>query len=377
MPSARSLPAPDADTAMTGAPSVTAVIVNWNGGELLEQCLSALDRQTHRPACTIVVDNGSHDGSADDVEARHPDVRVVRLAENIGFAAANNLAVSQAGGSDWIALVNPDVIPEPTWLSTLVQAATAQPEYACFASHLVSATETTRLDGAGDEYHVSGLAWRRGHGTTTSESPAPAGEIFAPCAAAALYRRDVFVASGGFDEHYFCYFEDVDLGFRLRLLGHRCWYVPDAIVRHVGSAITGRGSDFSVYHGHRNLVWTYFKNMPQSLLWFYLPQHLLLNMVAVLWFSLRGQRRAIIAAKVHSLRDLPRVWRQRRAIQSSRRLSPGALRRLLVHGWLTPYLRRGRSPAGRRAPDVVAEIFRTGLHPGYSRRPHTATDSPP
>ena len=97
------------------------------------------------------------------------------------------------------------------------------------------------------------------------------GEIFAPCAAAALYRRAAFLEAGGFDEHFFCYMEDVDLGFRLRLLGYRCGYAPAAIVHHVGSGTTGARSPFTVYHGHRNLVWTYVKNMPTPWFWLYLP----------------------------------------------------------------------------------------------------------
>jgi GT2 family glycosyltransferase len=324
-------------------PNVTVAIVNFNGGGLLERCLSALDRQTLRPAGIIVVDNGSSDSSTAGMEERHRGVRVIRLGENLGFAAASNLAVREAAGSEWVALVNPDVFPEPTWLATLMRAAEERPECASFASCLVSAEETEKLDGTGDVYHVSGLAWRRDHGKVTSSAVSRAEETFAPCAAAALYRRDVFLDAGGFDERFFCYFEDVDLGFRLRLLGHRCWYVPDAIVGHLGSAVTGRRSDFSVYHGHRNLVWTYFKNMPESLFWLYLPQHLLLNLIAVVWFSIRGQGRTIVAAKAHSLRELPRVWKQRRAIQSNRRLDPVELRRLMVRGWLRPYLRRGLS----------------------------------
>jgi GT2 family glycosyltransferase len=321
-------------------PRVAVIVVNFNGGSLLDRCLTALAAQTRQPTRTIVVDNASSDLSAAGLEGRHPEVQAIRMSTNVGFAAASNLAVAEARDCDWVALVNPDVFPEPTWLAHLMEAAAERPEFASFGCRLVSATEATRMDGTGDMYHVSGLAWRRDHGRMTSAAASAAGEVFAPCAAAALYRRDVFLETGGFDEHFFCYFEDVDLGFRLRLQGHRCWYVPEAVVSHCGSAVTGRHSDFSVYHGHRNLVWTYLKNMPESLFWFYLPQHLLLNLIAVVWFSAQGQARAIVSAKAHSMRELPRVWKQRRLIQSTRRLAPAELRRLMVRGWLTPYLRR-------------------------------------
>jgi GT2 family glycosyltransferase len=125
----------------------------------------------------------------------------------------------------------------------------------------------------------------------------------------------------------------VDLAFRLRLAGHRCLYVPDAVVRHVGSASSGRRSDFAVYHGHRNLVWTFVKNMPAPLLALYWPHHLLLNVAGLAWFTLRGQGRPIFRAKADALRGLPRVLRQRREIQAARRASSRELRRAMVGGW--------------------------------------------
>ena len=279
---------------------------------------------------------------------RHHGIRVIRLTENLGFAAASNLAVREAEDSNWVALLNPDAFPDPTWLAALMQAAQAKPQCASFGSRLLCATATDRLDGTGDVYHVSGLAWRRGHGTVASGMALAGAEIFAPCAAAALYQRDIFLAAGGFDEHYFCYFEDVDLGFRWRLLGYCCWYVPDAVARHVGSALTVRHSAFHVYYSHRNLVWTYLKNMPSALLWLYVPQHLLLNVTTVISFSVRGRARAIVRAKVHSLRELPRVWRQRRAIQTKRRLGARELRRMMARGWLTPCLKPRSAQLGHR-----------------------------
>jgi GT2 family glycosyltransferase len=319
---------------------VSVVIVNWNGGAYLDRCLAALGAQTSPPEQVIVVDNASQDGSVDGLSTRYPWVRVICLEYNVGFAAATNHGARDASGSEWLVTLNPDTAPEPAWLAALLEAARARPQYASFGSHLLATGDGTRLDGTGDVYHVSGLAWRRQHGTAATSAAGMPGEIFAPCAAAAMYRRDVFLAAGGFDERYFCYFEDVDLGFRLRLLGHRSWYVPEARVVHVGSALTGRHSPFAVYHGHRNLVWTYWKNMPCLLLWLYLPQHLLLTAVAVLWFVLRGQAGAIVRTKLHGLRALPHVLRQRRVIQQRRQVGIRELRRSMAGGWLTPYLRR-------------------------------------
>jgi GT2 family glycosyltransferase len=179
---------------------------------------------------------------------------------------------------------------------------------------------------------VSGLAWRRGHGAPAAGRHLAREEIFSPCAAAALYRRDAFLAAGGFDESFFCYFEDSDLAFRLRLAGHRCLYVPDAVVHHVGSALAGYESDFTVYHSQRNLVWAWAKNMPAGLVWRSLPQHLLLNALAVGWYAARGQRRPVLAAKCDALRGLPRVLRERRAVQRERVVGGSELEPLLARG---------------------------------------------
>lgn len=124
---------------------------------------------------------------------------------------------------------------------------------------------------------------------------------------------------GGFDEDFFCHVEDVDLGFRLRLAGHRCHYVPSSVAHHVGSGTTGgQHSDFAVYHAHRNLVWTYVKDMPGVLFWSFLPLHLAMNLAALVLFTLRGQGRVVLRAKRDAIKGLPKMWRKRQLIQSIR-----------------------------------------------------------
>ena len=310
---------------------VSLIIVNWNSSRYLRQCLSSMREQTVRPRHIIVVDNGSRGTSLSDIKKEYSDIDMdiewIRLKENIGFAAANNLGARRAVGSHWLALLNPDAFPEPDWLANLLQAAEKHPQYSFFGCRMMSATHPDRLDGTGDIYHTSGLVWRHRHGCVSGEADLTYREIFSPCAAAALYRRDAFFEAGGFDDHYFCYSEDVDIGFRLRLLGYQCLYVPDAVVHHIGSATAGRHSDFSVYHGHRNLVWTFFKNMPFSLFLIYLPQHILLNIFSLIWFALQGQTSVILKAKSDAIKGIPLVWRKRKIIQTNRRVVPSALRK--------------------------------------------------
>ncbi len=165
------------------------------------------------------------------------------------------------------------------------------------------------------------------------------GEIFAPCAAAALYRRDALIEAGGFDRSFFCYFEDVDLAFRLRARGHRCYYVSAARVHHIGSAITGNRSDFAVYHGHRNLVWAFFKNMPGILFWLYLPLHILVNVAAVAYYALHRRPGVILRAKRDAISGLARVLERRRGEQAARKVEARELRCAMTTGLRSLFLR--------------------------------------
>ncbi len=327
--------------------TVAVLVVNWNGGDLLRQCLESLARQRRRPDHIVVVDNASSDDSLDLAAAALRDVQLIRLPANVGFARANNIAARAADRFDLLALLNPDAFAEPEWLDALVTAADREPAVAAFASQMVLASAPDYLDGAGDSYHVSGRAWRNGHRARRANWPAGDVEVFAPCAAAALYRRAAFDEVGGFDEHYFCYFEDVDLGFRLRLRGHHCVYVHAAVVRHMSSALSGYRSDFAVYHGERNAVWTFFKDMPGPLLWIYLPQHVALNVASLLYYPWRGQGRVVLKAKLDAIRGLPAVLRRRRLVQMTCRANAWTLRRALSRGVAVPYVGR-YSSAGRR-----------------------------
>lgn len=300
-------------------PAVGAVVVNWNSTEHLRHCLAGLAAQEIPFARVVVIDNGSSDPPD---ELPHPcpeNPHYIQLPYNVGFAQANNIALQHLRDCKWIALVNPDAFLQPGWLSRMLDAATRHPTFCCLASRLVMADRQATLDGLGDVYHASGLVWRDGHGLQVDERAMSEREVFSPCAAAALYRRDAFVAAGGFDEDFFCYVEDVDLGFRLRLAGHRCMLVPDAVALHVGSATTGgKRSDFAVYHGQRNLVWAFIKNMPGALFWVLLSFHLAINAASLVRFALRGQGKVILRAKWDAIKGIRKMWRKRREIQASR-----------------------------------------------------------
>ncbi|MDH5634035.1 MAG: glycosyltransferase family 2 protein [Gammaproteobacteria bacterium] len=307
------------------AEDVSVIIVNWNSNDLLKRCLEHLSIQTLKPRRVIIVDNGSVP-SVPSEYSQYPGIAVTAclLGTNTGFAHANNFIISDTEAR-YVALLNPDAFPDPGWLGALIEAADMHSDIAAFGSRQLVYSDLRQIDGIGDVYHMSGLVWRDGFlddfDSSDPEHTCPH-EIFSACAGAALYRTEVLREMGGFDEDFFCYVEDVDLGFRLRLAGHKAMYVPDAVVHHVGSATTGgRHSDFAIYHGHRNLVWAYVKNMPGILFWLFLPLHIALNLVIMLIYILKGKGGVILRAKRDALKGLPGVLKKRSLIQKNRRAS--------------------------------------------------------
>lgn len=298
---------------------ITIVIVNWNSGKLLKKCLTHLVAQTHKAEKIIIVDNASNDNSIAEISAF--DIELVRLKKNIGFAAANNMALELIS-SEYVALLNPDAFPEPSWLEQLFNAAEAHKDISAFGSRQLDGGSPNIIDGIGDRYHISGMPKRYRYGMLQKDCDLVENEIFSACAAAVLYRTKDLRKIGGFDTHFFCYVEDVDLGFRLRLSGYKAMYVPEAVVYHIGSASTGgHHSDFAVYHGHRNLVWVFVKNMPGVLFWFLLPLHIVLNFISIVYFFLKGQLNVIVKAKWHAILNLPVALKQRKQIQKNRTAS--------------------------------------------------------
>jgi GT2 family glycosyltransferase len=300
------------------------VIVTHNAEADVARCLEAVAQQTRPPDRIVLADAGSSDGTLTAVERAQAQLRlpleVVAFGSNVGFAVANNRAVERLEDCSVVALLNPDAFPDSGWIAALLAAADSYPEAASFASRLMVAGSDGVVDGAGDVFHVSGLAWRHGHRqplSTVRDALVPR-PVFSACAAAALYRRQDWTRVGGFDESFFCYAEDIDLGFRLQLLGRGCRYVPDAVAQHVGSSTAGTDSAFSVYHGYRNLEWTFVKNMPGRLMWRYLPAHVGAIVAELGWFLKQGRGGSLVRAKWAALWGLPRALAARRRIQTSR-----------------------------------------------------------
>lgn len=329
---------------MTSPPDVSIVIVTWNGREHLDACLTAVAAQDGVAAETILVDNGSTDGTVEHVRTRYPWVRLVPQTENLGFAGGTNAGVREAHGR-FVALLNNDTVPDPGWLRALLGGVDDSGPFLLATSLVVYMHDPQLVDSAGDGLLRAGGAFKRHHGERVDAAQDPA-EVFGVCGAACLMPRRIFEELRGFDEDFFASHEDVDLSYRARLLGYRCRYVPGAVVRHRGSATIGRVSAFAVFHGQRNLEWVFLKNTPGALLLQTLPAHLLYTAAAGLHFARIGRLGPFLRAKVAALGGLRRILRKRAEVQRTRRVGADAIVPLLEREWMTLKRREKRFDAG-------------------------------
>jgi GT2 family glycosyltransferase len=206
-------------------------VPTYDGLSWLERCLRSLDAQRRPFAEVVVVDDGSRDATVGWLAREWPEMRVVALGRNQGFAVAANRGVAAAVDCDAVALINNDVELAPDWLARTAAALEADPRAAAVACKMVSSREEGVLDDCGDVLRRDGTCEQRGKGWPDDGRWDTPGEVFGACAGAALYRRAPFVVAGGFDERFGAYLEDVDLALRLRLGGWRCLYEP-AVARH-------------------------------------------------------------------------------------------------------------------------------------------------
>lgn len=292
----------------------SVIIPSWNGRHLLERNLPSVMGQTYRPYEVIVVDNGSKDGSVDWLRRTYPDIRLLALPKNVGFAPANNLAWKEASG-EFIVTLNNDARPTPRWLEHLARAAKEHPEAGVLASLLIT-SESEKIDAAGDDLSCAAEPIKRGVGRTPEEY-STLEDVFGACGGAALYRRSMLEQVGFFDEDFFACHEDIDLAFRARLAGWRVLYVPQAILTHEVGATLGKLPTLNWYLRLRNIEWVLVKNMPFRLLIKYaLP--IAMKRIYGLWVAkraLKNQFGHALRAKWDALVQLPRMCRKRNRIQ--------------------------------------------------------------
>jgi len=307
------------------APRLTVTLTNYNGRVLLEPMLSSLQRQTLEGFATVVVDDGSTDGSVEYLRERWPAVTVVSLPGNSGVTAAMNEALAHAD-TELVALFNNDMELDERCLAELVDSLDRHPEAGSATPKMLDAAERDVLDGAGDVLNWRGGGGRRGHGERDVGQYDRPSEIFGPCGGAALFRRSALESVGTFDPAYYAYYEDIDWAFRAQLAGFRCRYVPSALLYHHGSATLGKGiTDFNGYQLWRNPIWLVAKCYPTGSLLRHAPA-LLRGQLGNLFVAVRERKLRVWARAMRDgLRGLPAALEKRRGVQAARTVTLATL----------------------------------------------------
>ncbi len=266
---------------------VTVVIPNYNGLHFLDKCLNAMGAQTMKEVHTIVVDNGSTDGSIAYIRENFPWVEVISLGENTGFDHAVNVGIEKAE-TPYVLLLNNDTEVEPEFVKELYEAIEASDDIFSVSSKMLNFTNRDIMDDAGDFYSVLGWQFQRGVGRQESTFVKPS-KVFSACAGAAVYRKSVFEKIGPFDESFFAYLEDIDIGYRAKVHGYKNVFCPTARVYHVGSGSSGsKYNDFKVSLSSRNSIYLIYKNMPIIQIIINLPTLIIGYFVKWLFFVKKG-----------------------------------------------------------------------------------------
>lgn len=317
-------------------PRFSVIVLNWNGRELLRGCLASIAAQDFSDHETVVVDNGSKDGSCELVEREHPGMHLIRVGENAGFCRGNNIGMEVATG-ELIVLINNDSELEPDFLSRLSEGCDADAGAGMYATKVMMYDRPDLLDSAGLLVYPDGVCRSRGWLDPDGGEYDEPTDVLGPVGCAAAYRRTMLDDVGIFDERYFAYLEDLDLAFRGQLRGWRCRYVPAAVSYHKKSMTSGYHSAFKAHLVERNRIWNAVKLFPLRLL-LLSPFYTLVRYAAQGYAALAGRGISSSYARDYSrvrltmilirsyrdaLRMLPAIMADRRRIQSRRKL--GAL----------------------------------------------------
>ena len=323
-------------------PSVSVVVVNWNRRDLLRLCLQSLSRQTLPPFEVIVVDNGSTDGSVEMIHQDFPATRTILNHENRGFCGANNQGIDIVQG-DFVALLNNDAEADPRWLETLAAVFRNEPKIGMAASKILVHSDPARIDKAGHLIFLDGQNRGRGTGQLDRGQFDLVEEVIWPDGCAAMYRREMLNQIGGFDEDFFAYADDAELGLRARIAGWGCLYAPEARVFHHRGTTLGLQSIRRLQLIERNRILLATKWFPWRLLWLngilYLAR-LIAGAVAAAkgkgeaakFPGLRGKLRlawGLISGSLSSLPLIPKMLRKRWKFRKLRRLNGSQVTRLL------------------------------------------------
>jgi GT2 family glycosyltransferase len=310
---------------------ISVVIPNWNGLRWMPGCLDSLARQKLAPREVIVVDNGSSDGSAAYLRSEHPDVRLLELSRNTGFAHAANRGI-EAARCEWVALVNTDVELAEDWLARMARAA-GESSVGAVACKMLSLEQPEIIYDAGDILRRDGVCEQRGRFMRDDGRWDRPGEVFGACAGAALFRRSAVLGVRGFDEDFFAYLEDVDLALRLRLVGWKCRYEP-AVALHGGEGSSDQLVGGAARLAARNTLLMVAKAWPAR----WLPLVAYRQLSSAWWAFRRRRLRSHLAGLASAVPHIPVALRQRRSLRKNAAVP--------IEEVIPPRPFRGRSAAG-------------------------------
>jgi GT2 family glycosyltransferase len=331
------------EATMKFPPPVSVIIANWNGLHYLDDCLASLKRQSFRNFEVILVDNGSQDGSIDFVRQHYAEfVHTVMLLDNRGFAGGNNAGIAVSRG-EYVALLNNDAVADPEWLAQLVLCMRSDERIGMVGSKILNYFRPDEIDNTGHLIYPDGLNRGRGRLEVDKGQYDQQHDILFPSGCASLYKKKMLDEMGGFDETFFAYGDDADIGLHGRCLGYRAVYCPQAIAYHKYSGTTGQYSPMKAFYVERNRVWILIKYFPVGWIIFspyFTLKRMILHGYGVLTHQGAAARlmertsvmlvlKTILKAYSSASKRMPMMLKRRKLIWSNKKMSTSEWKTLL------------------------------------------------
>ncbi|MGB9736311.1 MAG: glycosyltransferase family 2 protein [bacterium] len=311
---------------------VSFVIPNYNGRDFINVCLNSIAKQTYKSFEVIVVDDASTDNSCDFIRSNYPWVRIIQLEHNAGFCHAVNTGIRASKGN-YIALINNDVELDKDWLIHMVQTMQAYPDAFGISSKVLNYYDRKIIDDAGDIYTREGLAFKRWNNLPDEKFNHQTEEIFSPSGAASLFSVSALDKVGLWDEHFIAYLDDVDIGFRARLLGYKNYYEPKAIAYHMVSRSYSRNKVAMGALVLRNNTAVIIKDMPLPLIISFFPWLVIGHLKIVKFILSIGGLKALIKGYIMLIKMIPYLLQSRSVIKGKTVITVKALKKAILKGY--------------------------------------------
>lgn len=307
---------------------VSIIIVNWNGKDHLTKCLRSLKRIDYKKTETIIIDNGSTDGSVEYIKHEYPGIICIRNADNSGFSKANNQGIKKAKG-EYILLLNNDTKVRRNFLSILVKKISLDPLIGAVQPKILHWEKPGKLDSIGSFLTNTGFLFHLGFEELDSKKLDKEIKLFSGKGSCLLFKRKILKITGNFNEDFFAYFEETDLCWRVWLAGYHLIYEPEAVIYHKTWGTTKRlPQDFITFHSFRNRISSLAINLETGNILLILPLHLLICIFIAFCYFISGKFKngfAIIWAILSFLKNLRKVLRKRKHVQKRIRKIPDSI----------------------------------------------------